>query len=231
MTAIARAELLMLLRNRTVLASAVLLPIAFGAFFVFSGARNGSAAYASACIVVGLSAMGTYSVSTTTLAARRQTHFLKRLRSTVPSDVHILLGMTLPIVVVNLVQLAIVLIVLGATTGDPLAHPWLLGVTVIAAEAMFIALAMATAGVTGSPESAQYTCLPVFMGTIVVAVWALMSGQPIAGWLPGGGIALLAEASWTGDLGATWLFLLPTFGWVALGGFVAKLVFRWEIRS
>jgi ABC-2 type transport system permease protein len=231
MTAIARAELLMLLRNRTVLASAVLLPVAFGAFFVFSGARNGSAAYASACIVVGLSAMGTYSVSTTTLAARRQSHFLKRLRSAVPSDAHILLGTTLPVLVVNVVQLSIVLVVLGTTTGDRLAHPWLLGITVIAAEAMFITLAMATAGVTGSPESAQYTCLPVFMGTIVVAVWALMSDTPIAGWLPGGGIALLAEASWSGDLEGTWTYLLPTIGWVVVGWLTAKLLFRWDIRS
>lgn len=231
MTAIARAELLMLLRNRTVLASAVLLPVAFGAFFVFSGARNGSAAYASACIVVGLSAMGTYSVSTTTLAARRQSHFLKRLRSAVPSDAHILLGTTLPVLVVNVVQLSIVLVVLGTTTGDRLALPWLLGITVIAAEAMFITLAMATAGVTGSPESAQYTCLPVFMGTIVVAVWALMSDTPIAGWLPGGGIALLAEASWSGDLEGTWTYLLPTIGWVVVGWLTAKLLFRWDIRS
>lgn len=231
MTAIARAELLMLLRNRTVLASAVLLPVAFGAFFVFSGARDGSAAYASACIVVGLSAMGTYSVSTTTLAARRQSHFLKRLRSAVPSDAHVLIGTTLPVVLVNVIQLSIVLVVLGATSGDQLAHPWLLATTIIAAEVMFIALAMATAGVTVSPESAQYTCLPVFMGTIVVALWALMSDDPFAGWLPGGGIALLAEASWTGDLHGTWLYLLPTLGWMAVGWLVAKLMFRWDIRS
>jgi ABC-2 type transport system permease protein len=232
MIAIARSEFVMLIRNRTVLISSVLLPLAFGAYFVFSGSQSGSAGYAAACVVVGLAAMGTYAVATTTLSARRQTHFLKRLRSSAVSDTSILLGVTVPVVVLNCVQTIVILLALGFATGQPLLHPWALVLAVVLSQIMFAAFALATAGVTGSPESAQYTCLPLLLGSIVVAAWALMSQNELARWLPGGGLAVLAEASWSSPTIGSFVWLVgPTLLWAAGAVAIAKLLFRWDSRS
>lgn len=237
MFAIARSELRMLIRNRLVAACAVLIPLGLGAVFLFQGL--GSAGVVAAVLqVIVMIAMGVYVTATTTLAARRQTLFLKRLRSGAASDGTIIAGLVLPIVVISLVQVFIVLGVLAATSTFPV-QPWLVVIAVLVTEALFTALALATAGVTNSPEHAQVTTLPVFFVALGVAVWVVFSAGDVSGilqWvqrvLPGGATAELIVLGWAGgDLSAVPLLIAISLAWVAVSVFVARSMFRWEPRA
>ena len=82
MLTIARSELAQILRNRAVLITSLLLPLAASAFFVYSRdsfVQLYSLGYIAAVIVFTIGALSLYSTIVTTLAARRQTLFLKRL--------------------------------------------------------------------------------------------------------------------------------------------------------
>ena len=145
-------------------------------------------------------AMGTYVTATTTLAARRQTLYLKRLRGGAASDRAIIAGLLLPVVMVNIVQVGVMLGVLASTTHPPIRL--LLIVTVLLAEAMFTGLALATAGFSNSPEHAQYITTPLFLAGHRRSLWFQATGTdgPIAikRALPGGAVAELVSTAWNG---------------------------------
>jgi len=230
--AIAVAELRMIVRNRTVAACAVLVPLAFGALLLaLDGA--GSAGVLAGLQIIGMVGMGVYVTVTTTLAARRQTLYLKRLRGGAVSDRGVLAGLVLPVVAVSVAQLVVVLGVLGVQRAP--AHAGLLVVAVLIAEAMFVGAALATAGVTTSPEHAQYTTLPFFLLALGAGIWFQLTGADdlaaVKRLLPGGGLMELVTLAWDGgDLGLLPWLLLPSVGWAVVGGVAAMRSFRWEPR-
>ncbi|MBS2536059.1 ABC transporter permease [Catenulispora sp. NF23] len=233
MNAIAIAESRMLLRNRLVSGCAILLPLAFGLLLYASRDTHKPGGAIAGVQTVLMIAMGTYVTATTTLAARRQTLFLKRMRGAAVSDKEIITGLLLPVVAVNIVQIGVVFAILAAT--DAPADPLLLAVAVILAEAMFTGLALATAGFTNSPEHAQYTTAPVFLVTLAAAVWFQVTslGGPIAvkRALPGGAVAELVSTAWNGGgLGAVPVLLAASLGWAIAGVLAARACFRWEPR-
>ncbi|CCH88969.1 conserved membrane protein of unknown function [Modestobacter italicus] len=173
MLPIARSELVQILRNRSVLITNLLFPAAAAAFFIYSRDTfegDGGLGYIGAVLVFTVGAFSLYATIVTTLAARRQTLFLKRLRSTAVGDPAILIGSVFPVVVISVLQVAVILGVFAVVSGRP-ADVALLVTAVLAAFVMLLALGVATAGVTGSPEQAQVTTLPISLGTIAVA-WA-----------------------------------------------------------
>lgn len=173
MFAIARSELLQIFRNRLVLVTGLIIPVVVSAFFVYQHeifADQASLGYIAAVVVFTVMAFGLYATAVTTLASRRQNLFLKRLRSTAASDADILIGLVLPVTVIALVQTVAILAVFGVVAVQPAQVP-LLAVAVLATLAMMVALALATAGLTNSPEHAQVTTLPVSLTVIAVASW------------------------------------------------------------
>ena len=235
---IARSELAQILRNRAVLITSLLMPVAAGTFFVArreTFERIGSLGYVAAIVVFTIAGFSLYATAVTTLAARRQTLFLKRLRSTAADDAAILTGLVLPVTVISAVQVALILAGLAAASGGP-DRPVLLAVAVVATFAMMLAFALATAGLTRSPEHAQVTTLPLSLGTVVVASWVGISGADglaaVARALPGGSAAELVVRAWDGGLplGKALLLLVPTLAWVALAVALARRIFRWEPR-
>ena len=238
MLEIARSELVQMFRNRLVLVTGLLIPVAFGAYLVHQHeayADLGSLGFVAALVIFTVLAFGLYTTAVTTLAARRQDLFLKRLRSTAASDSRILAGLVLPITLVTLVQVVAILAVLGGVVAGP-AEPLLLVAAVAAATAMILALALATAGVTNSPEHAQVTTLPVSLGLIAVAGWVGITGTEelarLKRLLPGGSATELLVNAWDGGvhLADSLLLLAPTVGWVALAVALAVRLFRWEPR-
>jgi ABC-2 type transport system permease protein len=228
------AELRMLLRNRLVAACAILIPLALGVLLIFRGPEGAGAPAVIATLQIMI-AMGVYVTATTTLAARRQTLMLKRLRSGSMSDLSIVTGLLVPILLVSVVQVALVLTVLSVTAGAP-ANAALLIVAILLAEVMFAGFALATAGVTNSPEHAQVTTLPLFFLTVGIAMWVLFTGTAELGWLkralPGGGIAELIGASWSGvEVTQLAALVLPSVGWAVLALYFARAMFRWEPRA
>ncbi|NJP67305.1 ABC transporter permease [Streptomyces spiramenti] len=238
MLVIARSELMQLFRNRLVLITSFLSPVAACVFFVsrhelFSDL--GSVGYIAAVVLFTVAAFGVHASTVTTLASRRQTLFLKRLRSTPESDVGILSGLLLPLIGLALVQVTVILAVLSWVAGGP-AHAPLLVVAVVATLVMMVGLGLATAGLTNSPEHAQVTTLPVSLGAVAVTNWVGLTGTAeltvLKRLLPGGAATELVLDAWNGGAGfsESLLLLAPTLAWVVVAVALAARFFRWEPR-
>ncbi|MET7950092.1 ABC transporter permease [Micromonospora sp. NPDC005324] len=238
MLSIASSELIQIFRNRLVLITSLIIPVVVSAFFVRQHetyAALGSLGYIAAIVLFTITAFGLYATAVTTLASRRQNLFLKRLRSTAASDTSILAGLLLPVVVLALIQVTVILTALAIVAGDP-ANIALLVVATIATLAMMIGLALATAGLTNSPEHAQVTTLPITLGVIAVSSWIGITGTADLTWLkrllPGGAATELTMNAWNGGVAVTesLLLLAPTLAWVAIAVTLATRLFRWEPR-
>ncbi|MEU1748126.1 ABC transporter permease [Micromonospora arida] len=238
MLSIASSELIQIFRNRLVLITSLIIPVVVSAYFVrqhdtFAGL--GSLGYIAAIILFTITAFGLYTTAVTTLASRRQNLFLKRLRSTAATDTTILAGLLLPVVVLAGVQVTAILTALAVVASAP-ANIALLVVATTATLAMMIALALATAGLTNSPEHAQVTTLPVSLGVISVASWVGITGTEnlaaLKRLLPGGAATELTMNAWNGGVAVTdsLLLLAPTLGWVVVAVALATRLFRWEPR-
>lgn len=239
MFSLARTEFLQIFRNRMVLFGATIIPVGMSALFIaqrdiFASAPTGMGLLAGAFMAL-LLATGLYTTLVTTISARRQTLFLKRLRSTSMSDSRILAGLVLPPAVIGIVQVTAVLSALAFVSEVPANIPLLVlsGVTLVA---MMVGLALATAGVTKSPEHAQVTTLPISMGIAGVAFWVGYTGTESLGTLksilPGGAATELTINAWNGGvpLVDNLLLLLPSLAWVWIGLALASRMFRWEPR-
>ncbi|MBO0610345.1 ABC transporter permease [Myceligenerans salitolerans] len=238
MLPIARSELIQIFRNRAVLITSLIMPLAAAAFFIYrrdAFETLGSLGYIGAILVFTIAAFTLYATTVTTLAARRQDLFLKRLRSTAAGDTAILTGLVLPVSAVSLVQVALVLGAFMALSGAP-ADPLLLVVAIVATFVMMLALAIATAGITNSPEHAQVTSLPLSLGVVVLASWIGLTGTEdlalLKRVLPGGAATELVINAWNGGVPLTesLLLLAPTLGWVVVAVALASRMFRWEPR-
>ncbi|QFU87182.1 ABC transporter permease [Amycolatopsis sp. YIM 10] len=238
MLPIARGELIQIFRNRSVLITSFVIPIAVCAFFIYQHdvfAQLASLGYIAGVVMFTVCAFGLYSTVVTTLASRRQNLFLKRLRSTAAPDGRILAGLVLPATVIALVQLTAIMIVFGVVAGAP-DNIGLLVLAVLTTVAMMIGLGLATAGLTNSPEHAQITTLPVTLGVIAVASWVGISGTEelalLKRLLPGGSATELVMNAWNGGvaLGDSLFLLGPTLAWVVVAVTLANRLFRWEPR-
>lgn len=238
MVPIAHSELIQIVRNRAVLLTGLVMPVAASAFFLFNRdtfERIGSLGYIAAVVIITIAAFSLYATTVTTLAARRQDLFLKRMRSTAAADPTILTGLVLPISVISVVQVTVILVVFAAASGAP-DNAALLAVAVVATFVMMLALGLATAGVTDSPEQAQVTSLPLSLGVVVVTSWVGITGTTDLTWLkrvlPGGSAAELVVHAWNGGVALTdsLTLLAPTLSWVVVAIVLATRMFRWEPR-
>ncbi|HET6707266.1 ABC transporter permease [Amycolatopsis sp.] len=238
MLTIARGELIQIFRNRLVLVTALVLPAALSAFFITKRddfTEMGSLGYLATLVLFFVASIGLYTTSVTTLAARRQNLFLKRLRSTAAGDAGILAGLLLPITVLSVVQIAVILGALAAVAGTP-ADPLLLVAAAVSVVAMMAALGLATAGLTNSPEHAQVTTLPGSVGVLAVSGWVGLTGTGdltlLKRLLPGGSATELVLNAWNGGvpLADSLVLFGPTLAWVVVAVALATRLFRWEPR-
>ena len=218
MFAIARSEMTQLVRNRLVAASSLFIPLAFSAVLIFNRENFGGTPVTAALILVTVTAMGTYITATTTLASRRQNLFLKRLRSTSAKDASILSGLVLPIALVNLVQAGVIVAILSVV-GTPPVGVVAVVAAVVVLELMFVGAAIATAGLTNSPDHAQVTTLPLFVVALGASMWVGLTGtEELAGvkrLLPGGAVTELIIEGWSGmALHEAVSLLLPSLAFV-----------------
>ncbi|WP_439247663.1 ABC transporter permease [Micrococcus luteus] len=235
MFAIARSEMTQLVRNRLVAASSLFIPLAFSAVLIFNRENFGGTPVTAALILVTVTAMGTYITATTTLASRRQNLFLKRLRSTSAKDASILSGLVLPIALVNLVQAGVIVAILSVV-GTPPVGVVAVVAAVVVLELMFVGAAIATAGLTNSPDHAQVTTLPLFVVALGASMWVGLTGtEELAGvkrLLPGGAVTELIIEGWSGmALHEAVSLLLLSLAFVVAAFAMAKSTFRWEPRT
>lgn len=238
MLTIAHSELIQIFRDRTALFTSLIMPVAASVYFIYNRdlfVGDGGLGYIAGLLVFTIAAFSLYVTVVTTLAARRQNLFLKRLRSTAATDPAILSGLVLPISVISLVQVGLILVAFSVVSDAPANIP-LLTVAIAATFVMMLALGMATAGLTNSSERAQITTLPISLGIIAIAIWVGVTGTEsfslIKRLLPGGSATQLVIDSWNGGspLGDSLLLLAPTLAWVIVAIALATRLFRWEPR-
>ncbi|MEU5694952.1 ABC transporter permease [Actinosynnema sp. NPDC020468] len=229
---LARVELLLLLRNRSAALLALVVPLVMGVF-VATSVGSGEREWTAALTLQLVFALGftVYLTVTTSLTARRQDLYLKRLRTGAAPDLVVLVGVVLPAVLLGLAQCALLLGVAFALDAPFPPRPDLLVLGVVAAALGCAAVGVATSGFTASAELAQVTTLPYTAAMLGGGLWALSrpDAKPLV--LPGGALADLVRAAWGGSTDHALLAVGSLLAWAAVGAWVAGRHFRWDRRA
>lgn len=238
---LAVAETRLILRNRTVLVTAAILPLVLGLGLMNSPftAQAGTAGALAATQLGMLLMFGLFMTITMTLAARRQQLYLKRLRTSPVSTGSIVAGLASPLALIVLVQTAIVLASTAWESGTAPAHPELLVLAFVNGAVTMVALGFLTASFTKTPEAAQITVLPGVMVLMIGVFWSLVPMDGAQGALrsaiPGAALTELTTVAWDGAshgyLAAIAQPLLFSTAVAALAAVVAAKLFRWQPRA
>lgn len=244
--ALAVAETKLVLRNKTVLISSLVVPLALGAFFATNFGAVADPSTSATVVALQLSVvfgMGIYVTATQTVVARRHSRVLKRMRTSGISDGGLLVATIAPSVALAVIQLLIfgvIDVVIGtAALTDPVA----LVVALVGGVALTVTAALATTIVTASPERAQITTLPLVFVLLIAAIVLVV--VPEDGWwqalvlVPGAVIGQLTEFAFVGGTWAAGLgglpAVLPTLVamvvWPVVFAAVAVRRFRWDPRT
>jgi ABC-2 type transport system permease protein len=249
LSALGRAEATLLLRNRTALATALLLPAAMVAAWRPAAAgfarSGGPGADADQLLMIGgigfVLLFVVYYNLVAAYVARRETLVLKRLRTGEPTDLEILAGTALPAAAVAVAQ-CVALIAAGAVLLHlPLPRrPDLLLVAVALGVVLLTALAAASSAFTRSVELAQLTTTPLLVVSAFGSGLLLPLGSmpypvgEVCRWLPMTPVLELVRA---GCLGGTLTepqqlvrSLVTVLAWMLLAVFAVQRWFRWEPR-
>ncbi|WP_258037356.1 MULTISPECIES: ABC transporter permease [unclassified Streptomyces] len=246
MAALSRAELTLLVRNRTALFGALLMPLLMVGFLLTMadtlGLDDGNLPLAA---VLGTSAIGmvllmaVYSTLIPAYVGRREERVLKRLRTGEATDSQILAGTAVPAVVLSLMQCAVIIVAGSAhpSLSTPV-RPDLLIAGVLLGTLMMTLMAILTSAFTRTVESAQITAMPLFLLAMATSgmltqldtlpdrmadIFRMLPFTPImdlvrAGWLDAGG----------GDVTRA---LLLAVAWTVLAGYGIRRWFRWDPRQ
>ncbi|MGO1416974.1 ABC transporter permease [Candidatus Corynebacterium faecigallinarum] len=257
--ALARAETLQFVRNKTLLINAAVVPIAFALvmYFVQSGNDEASKVDAAATameyfLLFALMSVQYYTVLSM-VTTRRDEGVLKRLRTGESRHVEILSASSFPgavLTIVFTVVIAVLLMVLGApgpVNVVPIIVAVLLGLAVVSG------LALVTSGFTKNAEAAQITSLPVmvllfasmglFRQLYPEAVTEIVDRTPFAL------IFDLAQYGWAGNtmmdrisadgaaplssgevLAETWQMMLILVVWAVVCLWAGAKYVRWDVR-
>ncbi|MGV9252861.1 ABC transporter permease [Streptomyces sp. NPDC003697] len=249
--ALGRAEMMMLVRNRTALVSALALPL--GSLWLMRSATpasfsstNGDELEAAPVLATGTIGMVllfvVYSTLVSAYVARREALVLKRLRTGQLADGEVLAGTALPAVVVALVQCALVIGV-GMTVLHVRApaDPLLLATGVLLGTVMVAALAALSSALTRTVEMAQLTTMPLLLvsvaGSGLVMPLDVMPERlaDICHLLPLTPVMETVQTGWLGADDGTWKAGLPHLGgavvWTVIAVWGAARLFRWDPRK
>ncbi len=246
-----RAEMLLLLRNRTTLFNALAIApgtVAFlsavdaGAFAGGSGPQSTGRFLIAALAAMALVFVVYYNV-TTTLVARREELVLKRLLTGEASRAEVLVACAAPAVAVVLAQLALGAVAVRVWFAlPPLTNVAWVALGLAGGIAVFVLLAAASSGVTRTVESAQLTTLPVVMLTVVLSGFTvpldLLPGVvgDVAAWTPMAPVVTLVATGLGGaapDASGWSQVTQPVLClvlWAAAGAWAARRWMRWEPR-
>ncbi len=253
--ALARAEGILLWRNRLALLNAVILPAALvGSLKSFGGLGASGAHDFGAMLLTGLTAfallIAVYYNLVTAMVARREELVLKRLRTGEATDGEILAGTAAPAIAIAWAQIAVAAVAAVAVLGlNPPANAALVPVALILGTAVFVLLAAVTAAVTRTVQLAQVTTMPalwlplVFSGLLFPLAMLPEPLRWVAEALPLTPVVELMRLALTGTTaaGGHHLGLAASFGaaaapvlvlaaWIIAGAWAARRWFRWEPR-
>lgn len=242
----AKANALLLTRNRMTLAYALIFPLIPLAWLLVGERGDSTFGILSMTNVLLLAALfPVYYNMLSQTVTRRDELVLKRFRSGESSDNDLLASIAIPGIVVMLI-ISLLAVAIAPAFGQQLpANPIVLLVAVLVIAAAFAGLAFWTAAWTRNAEAAQVTSLPILMVAIVGSMRATFpeSVQPYLELTPGAAIEALVRIAWFGqDLDGVALSFASTFteagrpllvllGWMVLAGVLTKRSMRWEPRG
>ncbi|WP_418275799.1 ABC transporter permease [Isoptericola jiangsuensis] len=252
LAALTRAEAVLLLRNRTALLYALALPVAMVLLFTTMGAVGGDGGRLTAVgvlntlLVVALVFVVYYNV-TTAYVARREDRVLQRLLTGSSTRLDVLLAPAVPPAVIILVQLVLGYVAVTLLVENPgMVNPVLVILAGLGGAAVLSALAAATAGMSRTVESVQFTTLPVI---VLVLPFAGIFPMPpdgtigtVARFTPLAPVTELMRLGLAGqDVDGATLGVAETFAaaaqpvgvlvvWTCLAGLAAKRWMRWAPR-
>ncbi|MFF4573082.1 ABC transporter permease [Streptomyces sp. NPDC001410] len=244
--ALARAELALLGRNRSVVLTALVVPLALPfsvrpALDQMDLKKEGlSVGAVMMTAAIGFSFLfAVYTSLVNAYVARREELVLKRLRTGELSDAEILTGTALPAVGLGLAQA--LLLCAGCAvlldTGAPKA-PYLTLLGLAAGLVLSAALAALTASVTRSVESGQVTALPLVLFSMIGSGIAIPTEvlpdrlASVCELLPLSPAIRLVRGGWTGQLSAYEVLgaVATALAWTVVAVFAVRRWFRWEPR-
>lgn len=239
--ALAGAEVRLVMRNRTMAVSTLLVPVALGVFWAFSFGGGPDVwpmvVALQAAVTLG---MGLYLTATQTVVARRHTRVLTRMRTSGISDPGLLAATLTPAIAIALIQIvifAVIDLVMGVVAP---VNPLALVAAIVAGTALMVTAALATSVFTPSPERAQITTLPLVFVMLGGAI--AMAVIPAQGWLqalllvPGAGVGTLVRLAFGGEIGmgavtGTIVATVALLAWAGIFARVAQQKFRWDPRN
>ncbi|MEU2420557.1 ABC transporter permease [Streptomyces sp. NPDC007851] len=242
--ALAGAEFALFGRNRSAVATALLMPLAlpFSVRPAIAGADLKGVHLGTLMLTAAVGYSFLFAVYTSLVSAyvaRREELVLKRLRTGELEDMEILGGTALPAVLLGLAQ-ALVLAVGCAVLLDagPPRAPWLTVLGLLTGLLLSAALAALTSAFTPTTESAQVTALPLVFVSIVGSGIALPTdllphrAAAVCAFLPLSPAVRLVRAGWTGELTAYEALgtVLTALAWSVVAVFAVRRWFRWEPR-
>ncbi|MFI5952277.1 ABC transporter permease [Cryptosporangium sp. NPDC051539] len=238
-----RAEVLLLSRNKTLLFTALVVPIALVA--ALASAQDGDLDDESARGMVGLFTgmvllfVVFYTVLSSSVA-RREEGVLQRLRTGEATDAEILTAMALPGVTVALVQIVLFGALGGAVLGMPVpSNPVVVLAGAVLGAAVLAMLGLLTAVISQTVESVQITSLPVLVACLAGAgVVVPLESMPdvlgrICAFTPLAPVLALVRDGWVGPLdwaGAAGRAAILV-AWIVLGAVAIRMWFRWSPRD
>lgn len=246
LTALGRAELTLLARNRTAIFVALLMPaamiMAMKSTFEQVDLKSTGMTVAGAALVGGIGTVLLQAVYMNLVAAyvaRREELVLKRLRTGEVTDGEILAGTALPAGALALAQ-SLVIVFAGTAffgLGAP-ERPALLLAGLLLGVVLLTALAAVSSVVTRTVQTAQLTTLPLFLVSMMGSGFFVpleIFPDRLATFcelLPLTGVMTLIRAGWLGGPGGTEVLGAALAGlvWTAAGVFAVQRWFRWDPR-
>lgn len=246
MRALARAELTLLVRNRTALFMALAMPVLITVGMQQTvremdlggtGLSVGTVLLPASIGYVLLFAVYTNLVST--YVARREELVFKRLRTGEMTDGEILAGSAVPAVLIGVAQCVLLLVggaaALGLTAPE---RPGLVLLGVVFGMVMMVVAAAASTLVTRSTEAAQLTVMPLIVVSLVCSgVVVPLESLPeriadVCVWLPLSPLMELVRGGWTGSLdgGEALRAAAVAAVWTLAAVYAVRRWFHWEPR-
>ncbi|MEV8446796.1 ABC transporter permease [Streptomyces parvus] len=247
LNALARAELILLIRNRSAIFVALVLPIVM--IFSIRASLEQIDLAGTGLSVAGAALTGgigivlvqvVYMNLVTGYVTRREELVLKRLRTGEVTDREILISTALPSVALAVLQ-SVLLVVAGAIAFDLSApkRPDLFLLGLLVGFVMMSALAAATSAVTRTVQTSQLTTLPLFFISLFASgIFVPLDVFPdklaaVFELLPLTGVMTLVRHGWLGGVegGDLVTAVVAAVAWTAFAVFAVRRWFRWDPRG
>jgi len=247
-----RAELTLLVRNRTTLFNAVALaPLTVVFLAALDIVPEGAGGAVAGMLVTALAALAlvivVYYNLTTTLVARREELVLKRLLTGDVSRPEIVIATATPAVIILLAQLVLGLVASAIWFDLPgVQNPAFVALGLVGGVVVFTLLATASSGITRTVETAQLTTLPILLAATALSGLAVpLHVMPdvverVAQWTPmypvvalmqhGLGAVALDGTVPSGALADVTQPMIALLVWAVLGAVATQRWMRWEPR-